>query len=382
MTTSLRYDPLDLATIADPYPVYAELRAHDPVHWHEGMRSWVLTRYDDCRDVLRNSDVWARDWRRVGAQVPDERINIQSQDPPEPKKLRGIVIGSLREQQMAEMCRRAGDTLDRILAGRERGAGFDLMAEIAAPLALQITCDLVGVEEPGSYHDIYLGLTRRMDSGLVPEHAEPGLAAGLELVAMMRDWFATTRRPGMISVLRDHPGTDGMADTYVQNTVSAIFNASYSTLFASTGAVVQLLMQRPDVLERLRDPALMATGVDELVRFTAPAQGTSRVATCATAIGGTPMERGDVVITMFAAANRDPARFDRPEELVLHRTPNPHLGFGWGPHICVGARLATVWLHELIGRLHRAPALVPAGEARWMRSATLRNLELLPTAIA
>jgi cytochrome P450 len=186
----------------------------------------------------------------------------------------------------------------------------------------------------------------------------------------------------MISVLRDHPGTADMADTYVQNTVSAIFNASYSTLFASTGAVVQLLMQRPDVLERLRDPALMGTGVDELVRFTAPAQGTSRVATCATAIGGTPMERGDVVITMFAAANRDPARFDRPEELVLDRTPNPHLGFGWGPHICVGARLATVWLHELIGRLHRAPTLVPAGEARWMRSATLRNLELLPTAIA
>ena len=101
------------------------------------------------------------------------------------------------------------------------------------------------------------------------------------------EWLGDIANPlaGQIPVWDDetvfkwHPSNPGMADTYVQNTVSAIFNASYSTLFASTGAVVQLLAQRPDVLERLRDPALMATGVDELVRFTAPAQGTSRVAT-------------------------------------------------------------------------------------------------------
>lgn len=384
MTTSVRYDPMDLATISDPYPVYADLREHSPVYWHEGMRSWVLTRYPDCRDVLRNHEVFARDWRRVGADVPDARLNIQSQDPPEQARLRAIVVGSLRGQRIADMCRQAAVDLEDQLARLGGRGEFDLMIELAAPLALRITCELVGVAEPGlaTYHEIFDGLTRRMDSGLEPSQAAPGEQAGLRLVAMMESWFASTRRPGVIAALRDHPESAQMPPAYVQNTVSAIFNASYSTLYASTGAVALILMQRPDVLERLRDPGLLATGVDELIRFTSPAQGTSRVATRPTVIGDTPIERGEVVLTLFAAANRDPAQFPRPDELVLDRSPNPHLGFGWGPHICVGARLATVWLHELIGCLHRSPAaLALAGQPRYMRSATLRNLESLPTVL-
>jgi cytochrome P450 len=140
-------------------------------------------------------------------------------------------------------------------------------------------------------------------------------------------------------------------------------------------------MRNPEALERLRDPALLDTGIEELVRFDGPAQGTSRVATRPAVIGDTELDRGDVVVTLFAAANHDPEQFPDPDELVLDRSPNQHLGFGWGPHICVGAQLAVSWLRELITCLHRLPApLVQAGEPRYRRTATLRSLEALPVA--
>ncbi|MFG2298074.1 cytochrome P450 [Streptomyces sp. NPDC048603] len=381
MTTSISYEPLDWSTIVDPYPVYAELRDRAPVFWHEQMQSWVLTRYPDCRDVLRNHELWARDLRRLGAEVPDERLNIQYQDPPEQAKLRALIVNAMRTPDTRDICRRARPDLEghfERLGDREE---FDLMSEVAAPLALQITCDLVGVEPPAleTYVRIFEGLTRRMDSGLDPSHAEPGEKVGLELHAMMKAWFEQTRLPGMIASLRESPHTKSMPDTYVRNTVSAVFNASYSTVYASTGAVVLTLLEQPHVLDQLRDRSLMATGVAELIRFCSPAQGTSRVATERTRIGDTTIERGESVVTLFAAANRDPEYFERPDELVLDRSPNRHLGFGWGPHICAGAQLATDWLCELIEFLNEQPQeLTLAGKPVYMRSATLRNLESLP----
>src|SRR5258708_356486 len=173
-----RYDPLAPATISDPYPVYAALREHAPVYWQETMQSWVLTRYRDCREVLRNHEVFARDWRRVGSEVPDDRLQVQSQDPPEQAALRKALLDSTRHQDLDGICRRARA---RVTARFEELAGrgeFDFMTEIAAPSALEVTCELLGVETPavGWYDDVFDGLTRGMDSGLDPGrrgHYEP-----------------------------------------------------------------------------------------------------------------------------------------------------------------------------------------------------------------
>jgi cytochrome P450 len=380
MATSLRYDPLDQATIADPYPVYAELREHAPAYWHEQMESWVLTRYRDCREVLRNHEVFARDWRRVGDEVPDHRMQVQFQDPPEQVPLRKLLFDSIGRQDLEGMCRRARVDIEarfEKLADREE---FDFMGEIAAPSALEITCELLGVEPPApaTYARVFDGLTRGMDSGLEPARRALGEQAREELVAMMESWFANPRRPGMIADLLDGPAAR-MPDSYVQNTMSAMFNAGYSTAYASVGSVLLVLMRHPDVVERLRDPSLLETGVDELVRFVSPAQGTSRVATERTTIGDTTIARGEVLVTLFAAANRDPEQFPRPDELILDRSPNQHLGFGWGPHICVGAQVALVWLREFIRCLQDWPAtLTLAGEPHYNNTATLRHLEVLP----
>jgi len=381
MATSLQYNPLDPVTLSDPYPVFAELRTHCPVYWHEQMNSWVLSRYEDCRDVLRDYKTFARDWRRVGDEVPDDKLSIQGQDPPNQGVLRRQMIRSMRLADLEGMCRRARATLEGHFERLADRVEFDFMSEVAAPLALEITCELMGVNQPelAAIAQVSDALARRMDSGLDPSQAEAGVRARDQLLAMVKSWFATTELPGMIADLRDNAVTREMPDPYVQNTVGAAFNATYSTLYALTGAVIQTLMEHPDVLQRLRDPSLMATGVDELVRFTSPAQATSRVAVVQTMVGDTTIERGEVLVTLFAAANRDPDQFSRPDELILDRSPNPHLGFGWGPHICVGAPLALAWLREFVKCLQDWPAALGlAGEPKFRRTATLRSLEALP----
>lgn len=379
--TDLRYDPLDLATIADPYPVYARLREQSPVFWHEQMQSWVLTRYTDCREVLRNHEVWARDWRRVGAELSEDRLHLQLQDPPEQARLRSILLNSLGDRGLDALCDQAREDLEKRFAELADEESFDFLGEVAAPIALRITCDLVGMTPPTleSYAKTFDGITLAMDAGLEPARAERSEETREELAALMAAGFADPLPTGMIADVLAHPECRTMPGRYVQNSMGAIFNASYSTLYASSGSVLLELLRRPGVLDQLRDPDLLRSGIDELVRFVSPAQGTGRVATKATRIGEVELDRGDVVITLFAAANRDPRQFPDPDELVLDRSPNQHLGFGWGPHVCIGAELALVWLRVFVSCLQDWPArLSLSGEPAYQHTATLRHLSRLP----
>jgi cytochrome P450 len=380
----IEYDPLDLATIVNPYPVYAALRTHSPVYWHEGMYSWVLTRYQDCRNVLRNSELFARDRRRIGAYLSDDRLSIQTQDPPQQVELRHLISNSIKAQNLKGICRRARSNLKSLITQRTRGCPFNFMTEIASPIALQITCELVGVENLKAtvYHPIFEGITRQMDGRIDISRIEDGEQMRTILSKLMKSWFSTRRDSGMITHLQDSLMNNPMPDAYVQNTMSAVFNASYSTLYAITGDVLLLLLiQRPDILSILRsNPLLMKTAIDEIIRFISPAQGTSRYATRETHIGDTRIAENECVITLFAAANRDPDQFANPDELVLDRSPNPHLGFGWGSHVCIGAPVATSWIYELIEFLctQQPNFLELAGDPLYMHAATLRNLSHLP----
>jgi cytochrome P450 len=165
----------------------------------------------------------------------------------------------------------------------------------------------------------------------------------------------------------------------VKNTARVMFQGGYSTMAAAVGNAVAVLLDRPDALERMRDAALLATGVDELVRFDGPVQGTTRVAVRACRIGGVDVAAGQKVVPLFAAANRDPDAFRGADRLVLERTPNRHLGYGWGPHACIGTTVAQAGLRALITALNEHPArLVAAGDGIRRRTATMRVYQTLP----
>lgn len=383
MLSTPTYDPLDPATLANPYPVLAAMRASTPVFWHEGMQSWALTRYADCVAVLRDHERFARDRRRAGAVVPEPSLSVQSLDPPEQAPVRSLFMNALRAQDLDGIERRARSLLAARFGRLAELTEFDVMADIAAPLAVAVISDLLGVEEPSvdSFAATSDAIMRSMDAGLDPATVEPGRVARQELSALVESWFRTSDRPGLLSHVRERADivSDGDLDVFVRNTARVMFQGGYSTMVAAVGNAVHTLLQEPIALERMRDSALLGTGVDELVRFDGPVQGTSRIATVPAEISGVTVNAGETVLILFAAANHDPAQFPEPERLLLDRSPNRHLGYGWGTHSCIGTAPAQTALRALVASLvdHTTP-LRAAGPPRRRRTATMRAFDLLP----
>jgi cytochrome P450 len=161
-----------------------------------------------------------------------------------------------------------------------------------------------------------------------------------------------------------------------------MFQGGYSTMAAAVGNAVHTLLGHPGALEQMQDRGLLTTGVDELVRFDGPVQGTTRTAVRSCRIGGVDIAPGQKVVPLFAAANRDPAAFARADELVLDRSPNRHLGYGWGPHSCIGTTVAQAGLRALVTALNDHPArLAPAGDGVRRRTATMRAFDTLPATL-
>ncbi|MGQ0773175.1 MAG: cytochrome P450 [Pseudonocardiales bacterium] len=383
MSALSAYDPLDPETLANPYPVLAAARESTPVFWHEGMRSWALTRYADCVAVLRDHERFARDRRRTGAVVPEPSLSVQSLDPPRQAPVRSLFMNALRAQDLDAIERRAEELLAVLFDRLADRAEFDVMAEIAAPLSVAVISDLLGVDEPdvASFAAVSDAIMRSMDAGLDPATVEPGRVARQELSALVESWFATSGRPGLLSHVREH--ADSMTDfhlgLYVRNTARVMFQGGYSTMVAAVGNAVHTLLAHPDALDRMRDPDMLRTGVDELVRFDGPVQGTSRIATVPAEIGGVTVNAGETVLILFAAANHDPAQFPQPQRLLLDRSPNRHLGYGWGTHSCIGTAPAQTALRALVSSMLAHPApLRAAGQPRRRRTATMRAFDLLP----
>ncbi|MFE4519093.1 cytochrome P450 [Kitasatospora sp. NPDC056783] len=381
MAETIVYDPLDPAVLTDPYPLYAELRDQTPVFWNERMQSWVATRYDDCREVLRNHQTFARDRRRVNIDVPEFAQNLQSLDPPQHAPLRSLLMNAFRAQDLDAAAHRTHDKILGLFQDLSDLDEFDWIHEVAAPVALNLTAELFGVVEPDLKHYAALAdaITRRMDAGLDPTVIEPGDEARKQLNTLADGWFAeNSGRPGLMTTIKQLMDGATVPEHYIGNSIAAIFNASYGTVFAAAGNAVLTLLQHRGTLDRFRDRGVVDTGVEELIRFDGPAQGTSRIAAERTVLGGQVIEAGRPVITLLAAANRDPAQFERPDELVLDRSPNRHLGFGWGPHACLGATFGHVAIKEIVLCLLEAPSLRLTGTPVRRRTATVRSMDLLP----
>jgi cytochrome P450 len=220
--------------------------------------------------------------------------------------------------------------------------------DVAGSVAMGLINTVIGSDQYDgtSYYPIFRNLTRAMDSGLDPSRLDGGRAAGIILSESVRTWFSKPAASGMLAALQRDAVVCGMPQHYVHNTLGGVFNAGFSTLYASAGSIMLLLLQRLDILNQLRNQKRLRTGVDELFRYTSSAQATSRFAVVDTRLGGIQIAAGSCIVTLMAAANRDPLVFDSPDEIRLDRTPNPHLAFASGAHTCLGARLAKTWIRR------------------------------------
>lgn len=360
----------------DPYPTYAFIRRHEPVH-HAPDGTWVLTRYDHAAAVLRDPRFSTNPARlQGGASLSPVRQAGSSLmmfiDPPDHTRLRGLVSQAFTPRTVDGLRSRIDRLVDELLdVVVERGDGeLDVLADLAYPLPTVVICELLGV--PAGDRERFKGwsdgASRLLDNYLDQPALMEGMAAAMELFRYFTDLVEERRaRPGddlLSALLVAEAAGDRLTHAELLSTVTLLFVAGFETTMNLVGNGMLALLRHPAQIDRLRaDPGLLRPGVEELIRYDGPVHITARIATTDVEIGGALIREGEQVAVSLGAANRDPEQFPDPDRLDVGRTPNRHLGLGGGPHYCLGATLARIEAQAAFGAvLRRFPHLELATE--------------------
>jgi cytochrome P450 len=399
---TVQYNPFIPEVHANPYPMYARLRAEDPIHWSPLMEAWVLTRYDDVAAVLTDSR-FSADRRQARNRFADEIAKREEEfgpfgrtrtmltsDPPEHTRLRRLVSKAFTPRMVEGLRPRIQAIVDELLDEAAENGRMDVIRDLAYPLPVIVIAEMLGVppehrDQFKHWSDEIVGV---LGGPLVPQETlERSRAAVHELAGYLQGVIAERRREPREDLVSGLIAAEEQGQILSEDemlaTAMLLLVAGNETTTNLIGNGMMGLLRNPDQLDRLRgDPSLVPTAVEELLRFDGPVQATGRVAMEELEIGGQRVTPGQAVLTVLGAANRDPARFERPDELELGRQPNEHVAFGDGIHFCLGAPLARaegqIAFETLLRRFER-PHL-ETDSLQWGGSFILRGLRSLPIA--
>lgn len=372
------FDPLDEEYQANPQNIFSKLRKDHPCYWSPEANSWVLSRYDDCKEVLRNTSVFARDPARAGLEKPERTHSIQTEDPPVQQILRQRLLRALHAQDLDEIANEGLNTLVQKIdevAVKE----VDILCEVISPAVMSMIAKLLGVDglDYKEYLEHSTNFSRGMDAGLDRSRLRAAQQSGNFLRDKVETWFTIRPENGLMSLISEDSVVQGelknRGNMYMKNTIAGIFNAGYSTSLAICASILELYQKDADVLVRAKRASNISIAAEELIRFISPAQATARIAISPYELHGKKISAGDTVITLLASANHDESRFSNPETIDFERENNQHLGFAWGPHVCLGARLAIAWVSCLILRQEEWLDKLEIREINLLDSATLRT---------
>jgi pimeloyl-[acyl-carrier protein] synthase len=392
-----RLDLLDPAVLADPYPLFHRLRAEDPVHHEPDLGFWALTRYADAVIVLREPALFSseiHDGPRPGSPGLTTKGWFVFLDPPRHTRLRALAHAAFTPPVVERLRPRIQTIVDELLDGVAGADGFDLIAHVAFPLPAIVIAELLGV--PAGDRERFKAWSRDLAAvgGLLrmatdaAERMAHARASGAALDAYVRDIVRERRRAprdDLVSRLAHARAADGaLSEDEIVDTCVLLLFAGHETTMNLIGNGMLALLRHPGALRRLReDPALIPSAVEELLRYDSPVQARVRVAREAVEIGGRRIAKGERVLVLLGAANRDPARFPEPDRLDVARPDNRHLAFGHGIHFCTGAPLArlegAIAVRTLLARFPRLA--LAAGTLVWRATLTLRGLTALPVAV-
>ena len=177
------FDPLSPQFIEDPYPTYHRMRTDDPVHWHEQLASWVLTRYDDCLRVIEDSAGFAADYRRVGIPAEPQTITVQTLDPPDQLPVRRLLTDAFRAQGIPALREDLHHFADRAVKDLLNHGGGDLVTDLAVPVTAYGIARILGgdLSRREDFQDASQAVVRSMMAGVAPETEHPGLVARARL---------------------------------------------------------------------------------------------------------------------------------------------------------------------------------------------------------
>jgi cytochrome P450 len=393
--------PFDPAVLReDPYPVYARLREKAPIARAQlGSREgWVVSRYDDCVQVLRDPSL---ELAAVRGWVPPElgegpaaRILprlLAVQDPREPNRIRTLVSDAFTVWAVEGLRSAVHGLVKRSLDRDQAKLSMDLVEDFASPVAFLAVAELLSV--PPEDHALLRAWQSRAVGMFEPEGLGPGGVDACHVASEeLWSWFEAhvrrqRRRPGddlLAALIRVRRGSQCLSDDELVAFCVQLVTLGCRLSEALIGSGGLALARHPEQAERLRRDASLAVGaVEECLRWDSPVQLALRVAVRDTGLRGFAIERGQLVYVLLGSANRDAELYDEPDTFEIARRGPPHLTFGSGPRSFqsghVARMLAQVTLPALVRRF---PRLRPAADPPRHRPAFLvRSLERCPVVL-
>jgi cytochrome P450 len=345
-----------------PHAYFRVLREQAPVHWQEeceipvflpGPGYWALTRYEDVVFVSKHPEIFSS---AVGTSALNEvrplerkmaRQQLIQMDPPGHTELRTLMNAQFKPRAVLQTEEHLREIVRETLDGLEGRSECDFVDAVSAPISLRMLTSFLGV--PDQYtHRFYRWTNQIMSFG------EPGFANLLRARYALLQIFVQSAL--LARARKQEPLPDAFSSLVngkyqgaplsrmmIQINFFLLIIAGNETTRNALSGGVQALCEHPEQLERLRrDPSLMPSAIEEILRWVSPVMQFRRTALCDTKIGDQEIKKGEKVVMYYGAANRDPRVFENPEVFDVARKPNPHVAFGTGTHFCMGSHIARL----------------------------------------
>jgi pimeloyl-[acyl-carrier protein] synthase len=395
------YHLLDPDILANPYPLYHQLRNEDPVHWDPFLHAWVVTSYAEVVTVLTKFSAARTPTPEKLSEMGLSELNPIAQvmvkqmlflDPPSHTRLRSLASQAFAPRRVEKLRAHIQEITTHLLDVVKPKGCMDVIADFAEPLPSIVTAEMLGV--PVEHHRQLKLWSQDFAEmlGNFQHNPDRGLRI-VQSVQEMTEYFRSiicTQRihpvDGLLSsLLNAHIDGDQLTDEEVIANCIVTMVGGQETTTNLIGNGILTLLHNPHELRRLQgDPSLISSAVEELLRYESPSQHTARIVPEDTLLGEKWLGKGQAVIAVMGAANRDPERFPSPDRVDIARLDNRHLAFGWAAHFCFGAALARiegqVAIQTMLNRVSNLSLV--RGPLRWRNNLGLRGLTALPVSFA
>ena len=403
MNPLLAYETLDAISneayrSGPPPDLYELMRREAPIVKHRGIDPgsppwfWAISRHADVVEVSRRFQTYSS--ARKGALVNQDRPDLEiarmmiDTDPPEHTRLRNLVSRGFTPKVMRSMEDHFHEVAARLIDDALAAGDVEFVDSVSSELPLVAIAELLGI--PYEDRRKVFDWSNRMIGATDPDYTggvDDATAAAAELYMYANEMAAKRRiepRDDLVTTLISAEGDDELSEHEFDLFVLLLSVAGNETTRNGISHGVLALIEHPDAFDALKsDLSMVASGVEEMLRWGTPVNNFLRTATCDTVLHGTQIDEGDAVVMLYASANRDEAVFAEPFRFDVARHPNPHLTFGGGgPHHCLGFNLAKMEMRivfeELITRVARIELI---GEVTKLRSAFIHGIKRLPVRI-
>jgi cytochrome P450 len=354
--------------LLEPYEHYRALRELGPAVWLEKHGAYAVARYDEARAVLMDADTF-RSANGIALNEPANQAILGctlASDGDLHAHLRQVVAHRLTPRALRPMKDLVAEKADELVAGLVEKRSFDAVADLAQGLPLSIVPDFIGWPQEGREHLLRWAGANFDSFGPVNERVEKALPQCGEMAAFGAEIVRTGNvLPGSLGAGVLEARDNGTITTEQAMMLMLDYLApSLDTTISAVGSAIWLFANHPDQWDRVReDPSLIPNAVNEVVRIESPIRAFGRLTSKDTEIGGVQIPEGSRVVVIYAAANRDERKFDRPDEFDVTRSNAVHqLGFGMGEHGCAGQGLARMEAESLLSSLAKRVTRFHLGE--------------------